>query len=125
MRDKYFLRTWGPGFIYLAQCGPLHKIGASKDPEVRVLKMRLNGSKSVLIHKVPTRCVRDAELLVHAMLRTRRVIGPPPMGREWFMLGRKDVEWFRSLQELNPTWAEVCEVAGNFRRKLYKTASST
>jgi hypothetical protein len=95
----------GPGYVYLAQCGPLFKIGSSVNPKRRLPDMRneqtyiiggwlRQGYKVVHLHSIPVENMQAAERRLLNLFVSQRYRG------EWFTLEMDQVNWICSLQSL-------------------------
>lgn len=74
------------GFVYLARCGDLVKIGASKHPKSRVCQLSSNlKMKHVLLVAIPAKDHYLLERQLHARFRGQRVRG------EYFRLTDSDL----------------------------------
>lgn len=104
---------FGPGFLYLAKCGSLYKVGFTTDPVSRARKLRnfdggcnysfvseqrAAGHIPEIIHLIWVDHMRQTESFVHELFRPYQM--QPRCGytqpSEWFCLPVESVAWFCS-----------------------------
>lgn len=84
-------------YVYVAQCGDLYKIGASKSPDVRMHQIKRKGEPRprvvIAIAVSGSACMLKYERAYHRQYRAARVHG------EWFRLTASDLEELRRQAE--------------------------
>ena len=82
------------GFVYLAGCGDLTKIGYSSDPLNRVKNIKHQSKLSMepfIVSVIPSSDGRMVESLLHKQYISKRVFG------EWFYLSDLDISEIKTL----------------------------
>lgn len=101
-------RDCAEGFVYVAQCKDVFKIGFSKRPDQRILSVRtktrhlmpeLSLDDLHIIHCIPTNNMAFAERSLHNFFAEYRL--KPEYPCEWFYLPESVITWLLSISHIN------------------------
>lgn len=83
------------GSVYVIESGGLCKIGIARDPERRLMHMRVGSAlPMMMINHWPVEFPKDVETRLHKAYAAHRTHG------EWFRLPREEIAWLHSVSDL-------------------------
>lgn len=93
-----------PNYVYIMQLPEtdIFKIGKSNNPAVRLSQIKVQlGIEPILVHTIQARTQHLAsrvEYILHHIFNGKRIPPQQQVGREWFKLNGKDLDYLRSLE---------------------------